>query len=184
MYCPKCKGVELRQNDENLPFTCPKCGGLWLESHALPRMQELADFSSGGHQNPDHDHKTGLCPGGHGVLTRTKIEVEQPFYLEKCVQCNGIWFDKGEWQKVSESQFETNLLQLWSRAWQREKRREHQEQEITRLDKEALGEELYYEIIQLAGKISAHPCRSRAVGLFQEELAKMMSQVRRPTHAV
>ncbi len=172
MNCPKCKDIILKFKISNFPYSCPKCGGLWLESDSLGKLQELSDYTSGGHSTPEHDSRTGLCPQGHGILTRAKVEAEHSFFLEKCSKCNGIWFDKGEWQKVSESHIHKNLRNLWSFVWQQKQKSEKKKQQMISINKQALGDELYKAIMELADKLREHPEKHRALILLDEAIDK------------
>ncbi len=67
------------------------------------------DVATTGADGTTHDDKTGLCPEGHGIMVRAKIDVEDPFYLEKCTHCGGIWFDSGEWQQIAQHQLIESL---------------------------------------------------------------------------
>lgn len=53
MKCPKCKSPELKPKTDNNLFTCPKCGGLWLEGYFKGLLHELNTFTTGGHQSPE-----------------------------------------------------------------------------------------------------------------------------------
>ena len=172
MNCPKCKDAGLTRKENKTLYECLRCGGLWWEGLAFHRLEEISNYISGGHRKPEHDLKTGLCPQGHGILTRAKVESDQSFYLEKCSTCHGIWFDKDEWSKISESQLENNLLNLWSFSWKKEQRLKREEKALRKTYEQALGEGLYLEIVQVAHKIKAHPEKYRALTLFNEELKK------------
>jgi Zn-finger nucleic acid-binding protein len=176
MNCPKCKETGLRKREYNAPHFCPLCGGLWLAGALLDQLPELAlDSPSTTTEHPEHDNKTGLCPEGHRILTRAKVDADPPFYLEKCVECHGIWFDKGEWLRFAETHIQDNLLEIWSISWQREQRKIKKESEIERLYKEKLGEEMYTTIILFAQAISSHPERNQALMLFKEELKRIIN---------
>ncbi len=173
MNCPKCKNAALKKKEFSSPYFCPECGGLWLESKFIDRLSEISDHTLKSNEYPDHDSKTGLCPQGHGILTRAKVnDDDQPFYLERCSKCYGIWFDKGEWQKVAENHFQENLFQIWSLSWQREQRKNRKQAEMIELLKEKLSPELYNDIVNLAERINQHPERHKALTLLNEKLNK------------
>ena len=106
MNCPKCKTTELHKHGFDSPFYCKQCGGMWLESEKLREFMETSsEFHNEESGNSEHDERTGLCPSGHGIMIRARIDADEPFYLEKCSQCGGIWFDRGEWQKIVRGNF-------------------------------------------------------------------------------
>ena len=99
------------------------------------------------------DGRTGLCPEGHGILIRARVDAEPPFFLERCAVCHGIWFDKGEWNELAQSHLLEHLHELWdpafrARARKSESEAEHREGLVADLSSsvveaiEALGETL------------------------------------------
>lgn len=172
MKCPKCKTVELRKSDFNAPHGCNKCGGLWLQQ--IDKTDWLTeDFGAGeAGTNPvaDVDDATGLCPAGHGIMIRAKVAIEQPFYLEKCATCGGIWFDKGEWLRIAESNLAESLTDIWSRSWQRKQRKEKDRAAFIRLNRNLLGDQIAGLILQLAEALKGHPEKARAIALLQDEM--------------
>ena len=56
-----------------------------------------------------HDHATGSpqnidCPRGHGRMATVVNPSLLHVYFERCVVCNGIWFDAGEFADYSKAQ--------------------------------------------------------------------------------
>lgn len=123
-----------------------------------------------GHKKPDNDQRTGLCPQGHGILIRAKVEAEPPFYLEKCFKCGGVWFDKEEWLNIPEEYCEGDLYNLWSGGWQKQLKVQQKKEEMDLVYEQALGKELFREIKELARTIKNHKEKFRALELFNGEL--------------
>lgn len=73
------------------------------------------------------DGRTGLCPQGHGILIRARIDAEPGFFLERCPVCHGIWFDKGEWNALAQSHLLEHLDDLWDPAFRHQVREAHDE---------------------------------------------------------
>ena len=171
MKCPKCKTTELNKQGFDSPLYCKQCGGMWLESEKLPEFMEasseLHNEESG---NSEQDERTGLCPSGHGIMIRARIDAAEPFYLEKCARCGGIWFDRGEWQKIVSGNFARNLNELWCRSWQARQRRESGRQNFLESNKKLLGKGVYDEIMHLAQNLKDHPEKGRALALLQQEV--------------
>ncbi len=114
MECPKCASYELvpvyhpraaaREPAPDIRM-CPHCGGLWMASTTAIRLigsdtllQPIAV------DDPEaaraRDAKTGMCPNHHGLLIRITIFDDEPYSLERCAQCGGMWFDGGEWERL------------------------------------------------------------------------------------
>ncbi len=181
MKCPKCKQYQLKQHDSltpdfrnQAPYFCSKCSGIWVADEGikiLPDICNVLDCDSStcaSSENPDQH--TGLCPVGHGLLTRAKIDVEPQFYLERCTTCGGIWFDKGEWNRIIENHLLQNLQDFWTHAWQRKQRQEKSRKSYLELHKNILGDELFNAVMNLAEKLNNHPEKIRAMALIRNEV--------------
>jgi len=171
MKCPKCRSSELKKPNYHSPFFCEKCGGMWLlnvERSDLPEITiDPADIDL---DSDDHDKKTGICPSGHGIMIRAKVDIGEPFYLEKCTICGGIWFDRGEWQRVAENNLAENLSHIWSRSWQRKQSQEKNRGSFLKLNQKLLGDPIFQAIMELANELKDHPEKGRAIALLQQEI--------------
>jgi len=181
MKCPKCKDSVLirplpptQESRVRQPHACTECGGLWvtreeMDSHdgvftENPSLEPDADLPF------DPDKRTGLCPLGHGLLIRARMDLDPPFFLERCSACGGIWFDKGEWNRVAENHLIDNLSDFWTSAWQRKQRQEKNRQTYLEMNKSVLGPDLYEEILRLADTLRDHPEKLRAMALLRQEI--------------
>ncbi len=171
MKCPKCKTVELKKPSYNSPNLCKECGGIWLlsaESSDLPDITiENIDADS---SSTDHDKKTGMCPSGHGIMIRAKVDIDEPFYLEKCTACGGIWFDKGEWLRIAENNLAENLSNIWSKSWQRKQSKEKNRENFLKMNQKLLGDQIFNSIMDLSKELKDHPEKNRAIALLQQEI--------------
>jgi len=113
---------------------------------------------------------TGLCPSGHGLLIRARIEIEPPLFLERCTDCGGIWFDRGEWNRLAENELLKDLPEFWTRAWQRKQRKETSRKLYIEWQQKTFGEELYALLSDLAERLKNHPRRSEALAFIREEI--------------
>ena len=172
MKSPKCD-VELEDavlNDIIPVKYCPKSEGFWISAknyeawlanlplwyapeEILPYYNQFENFV------PSlFDSKAGFCPECGSYLSRSKINIKQPFYIECCMSCRGIWFDNGEeWQILEDLGLHTRVYDIFSSQWQA-KVRQHQQEMINRetvIDK--LGEEIAEYIFQLADLLENNP---------------------------
>lgn len=172
MKCPKCKTTDLKKNAFNRPFACPDCKGIWIENNDAAAVSESVpvepeSLQAGG---GSMDEKTGICPAGHGIMLRAKVEIEDPFYLEKCSKCGGIWFDAGEWQRLAQSHLAENLSDFWTQSWQRKQQKEKNRQHFLTLNKRLLGESMFHSIMELATSLKDHPEKIHALALLRQEI--------------
>ncbi len=103
-------------------------------------------------------------------MIRAKVDLDEPFYLEKCTTCGGIWFDWGEWLRVVENDLTESLGNIWSKAWQRMHSKQKNRQSFLDMNQKLLGEEIFNLIMQLSGILTSHPLKERAIALLQHEV--------------
>src|SRR5437868_5547759 len=123
--CPKCRkpsliilpGQKYSDTDEKAPLSCTECHGVWIPPAAADQLRHNdAPLPHGPHDDEQHDSadkRGGLCPRGHGMLTRAKVELTPVFYLDRCNACRGVWFDAGEWERTAALPMFTELDRLW-----------------------------------------------------------------------
>ncbi len=108
-HCPAChRVVMLEYTDPESGLTidsCPECYGLWFDGEELKRFLRSKEFAkkllegdsgpaetvreAGEVRNCPHCPKGKLWSSQMGSLT-----------LDYCLKCRGVWFDRGELQKV------------------------------------------------------------------------------------
>jgi Zn-finger nucleic acid-binding protein len=114
------------------------------------------------------DQRTGLCPGGHGILARAKASWTRPFYVERCLSCAGLWLDAGEWKRLSNEHLLEHLDDLWLPTWRKQMQREHSAQELQKMLVSRLGRDLMSRVEALAGELAVHEDADLAFSLFRE----------------
>ncbi len=172
MNCPKCKDKGLRKEDYDSPNYCKQCGGMWLEFEKIPGFfEKLGEEASGEIAKNSNDEKAGFCPNGHGLMTRAKVEnIENPFYLEKCSSCGGVWFDNEEWRRIAENNLANNINDFWCTSWQAQQRKMKTRASYLETNKRLLGNDIFEKIIDLSKLLKDHPDKGRAVALLQQEI--------------
>ncbi|MDY6785203.1 MAG: zf-TFIIB domain-containing protein [Cyanobacteriota bacterium] len=171
MKCPKCITVELVDGvlGGNLAVKdCAKCEGTWIPAQTYQQWQTqnlssnspelLNPHPSGKRFNPSPlDAKAALCPQCRRYLSRAKVKIETPFFVERCQQCEGIWCDRGEWDILTELGLSANIQQLFDQSWQtqvqQQKSLSNERQGL--IDK--MGPQLAEEIFQMVENLSNHP---------------------------
>jgi Zn-finger nucleic acid-binding protein len=136
---------------------------------ALPGIvQLLKGQDTQPNQAQDEDKRTGQCPDGHGLLRRARVTWHDPYFLERCARCGGVWFDAGEWSRAAEDELFENLSQVWSPAW-RKALSDQQSHASLELDLRAkLGAELFELLHVVANQLEAHPHRGVALAYLVE----------------
>lgn len=172
MNCPKCKDLKLRKKEFSSPFSCDNCGGLWLDFEKIPSFFETITLTDTTQPAKNvNDGKAGFCPAGHGLLTRAKVEdSENPFYLEKCSTCGGIWFDNGEWLRIINNNLAHHINDIWCSSWQAQQRKRKNRNTYLEMNRAVLGEELFTKVLELSLLLKGHPERGRALALLQQEM--------------
>lgn len=180
-HCPKCRNtqllpLQLRTAAVELgavPSTCPSCGGIWLQRGALTALYQsgaLTELGVVSRPRRDTDRRTGLCPEGHGILTRAKGAWEQPYYLERCSKCGGLWLDEGEWQRLIDENLIDAIDELWEPAWRRQLQRRQSARALGEELRAKFGPELVNRLEQLASELAVAPHANLALAYLRESI--------------
>lgn len=122
-------------------------------------------------QQASGDGLGGLCPEGHGILSRARVDTgDGPFHLERCAECSGLWFDAGEWHKIASSHLINHLGSIWDPEWQRARRRAQSQARHTEKMKTELGEALLIKLDELATQLARNPKRGEAIAYLMERI--------------
>jgi Zn-finger nucleic acid-binding protein len=184
VQCPKDKKIALVESTlaEDLSAKCcPDCKGTWIPAEAyeswqasqppvqpelLPKALDVTFVKS------PFDTKAALCPECNHYLSRAKVEIKTPFYVERCMNCGGIWCDRGEWEVLEALGLHAAIQELFSSEWQarvRETVHNQQERQAT-IDK--LGPELAARVFELAEVLENHPNGDFGVAYLMRRLDK------------
>jgi Zn-finger nucleic acid-binding protein len=171
--CPKCDAGALLALDGSIALCCAKCSGFWVPPLGFEEPDIIASLKERDRRPSQHleqDHRTGPCPEGHGLLRRARVTNEDPYFLERCARCGGVWFDPGEWSRLAEADLLGDVTTLWSPAW-----REHLSEEQNRVSLEAdlrhkLGVETFDLLETLAEKLSQQKLGGLALAYLRERL--------------
>ncbi len=169
MQCPKNKAVELFSHklvDQMQAYCCPECEGNWIPTDEYEQWQQTQP-----QQKPEAlfptidvdytpsplDTRAALCPECGHYLSRAKVALKNPFYVERCPNCGGIWCDRGEWEVLQRLGLSATIPQLFSSEWQAQiKAREYTERERAATI-EKLGNDVAEKVFVLAEILENHP---------------------------
>ena len=171
MQCPKCKKATLLDGVLGEKFAvkyCQECKGTWIPAKEYEAWQASQVWNREIPQLPSEtldvdfvqspfDAKAALCPECQRYLSRAKINLKTPFYVERCMQCRGIWCDYGEWDILERLGLHTTIERLFTNEWQTRVREQHYFDKERQATIEKLGSELAERVFELAEALEAHP---------------------------
>jgi Zn-finger nucleic acid-binding protein len=185
VQCPKCKHPDLHSQTKVKGLKvqeCPSCEGLWINCDEYenwqvkqpPPTEEKWQAQTTDHNfsGSEYDAKAALCPECRRYLSRAKIPVEPPFYVERCPQCNGIWCDGGEWEILEKMDLHYHLEKLFSSEWQIKVREYQQSQKERKALIDKMGFELANQIFDLAAILQNHPSGDFGVAYLMRQVSE------------
>ena len=170
--CPVCQKVELKEVmlDQDLPaHTCIGCGGIWVSANEYlswgqTHRPALAPDLELDVPEPVFDtNKAILCPDCGRILRRFKIWPHIKFHLDRCKNCNGVWFDKNEWHILKEHNLHQQVNVFFTEPWQKKLRQEEARRRFEKMYLDKFGQADYAEIKRIKQWLTEHP---RGVGLL------------------
>lgn len=112
MTCPKCKNQELSEKIKIGSVTldkCNSCGGTWFEGDELRQAKdEKATYAKWFDFDLWKDPKSFSAEEGEHVCPTDNLPLYKLHYgksdieIDACKECNGIWLDKGEFERIIE----------------------------------------------------------------------------------
>lgn len=101
---------------------CPRCGGVWLDGGELGTLLDQAEqeetpvwqIETKAGQPPDVRHVIGSikCPRDGQKLLTVRDEKQPHIEYERCSKCQGMFFDAGELEDLSEFTLAERLSSL------------------------------------------------------------------------
>ncbi len=178
MKCPVCKidslsGISLV---ENLPANqCSNCGGVWVPSNAYlawkrAKGDDVSEKAGSIHIDPSWEvDEIKLCPSSGHILARYKIFPDTEFYLDRCKDCNGIWFDKKEWDVLVDRNLHDNLNDFFTRSWQDNLRAVETKKNMENIYLLKFGADDYQHIQEVRVWLEDHPKRGMLLAFLQAD---------------
>ena len=90
-------------------------------------------------------------------MSRGKISLKEPFYLEHCLTCGGTWCDRGEWEILEQLNLHTNIPKIFSSSWQAQVRASHMNELERQAVIEKVGVDMAQRVFDLADILAKHP---------------------------
>jgi len=184
--CPKDKNTELlrcKLLDQLSAHQCPNCSGHWISGSDYQGWQASQPSKDAGpsvfwarddvqYIPSAKDSLAALCPECGNYLTRGKVGMKPPFYVDRCPGCGGLWCDCGEWNILLKLGIHAAIPQIFSRDWQLRFR----ELELLELERQAiaekLGDDLADKVFEIATLLKQHPSGDFGVAYLMRRLEK------------
>ncbi len=178
MKCALCRTETLEpiKLENNLQaYRCTTCHGVWLtsadywqwlEQHG-PNLPET--LVPTGVPVLGESDQAKVCPSCGHILLSYHIGHEVSFTLDRCGNCNGIWFDAQEWEILRQRNLHDDLHMMFTAAWQRQVRQEEHKRALQAIYTDKLGAEDYAELRRIKSWLYAHPQRVAMLAYLNEE---------------
>lgn len=156
MHCVNCKNSKLepRELEPGLVAAgCLSCDGalvslmnyrFWADRYAA------SSVASGlaGEAEVNESESVHACPKCSRLMMKYQIGAETNHKLDLCGSCDEAWLDKGEWQLLKTLDLQGKLPKIFTDAWQRNIRKQRQENALNERYEKLLGEESFAKVKQ------------------------------------
>lgn len=177
--CPTCK-ISLNQVllETNLPgYRCPDCTGIWISSNEflawLPPQEpsSITEITIDGDLPlPVVDNREALlCPDCDRFLRRFKIWPDLQFHLDRCSHCQGIWFDRNEWETLKLKNLHRQVHLFFTDVWQQKLRNEVMRRRLAKMYSDKWGAETYQIIKDMRAWLNQHPQRDSLLAYLTDK---------------
>lgn len=107
--CPACKSAFLEPiRKKNIEVdACPRCAGLWFDNNELTEVvrESIGSVPDQAMVEQGKAYSDRPCPRCEiPLIVHPFRNQEDPFDVDICHRCYGIWLDKGELERVQKSQ--------------------------------------------------------------------------------
>lgn len=129
----------------------------------------------------DGDRKNGMCPEGHGLMSRARVAFHRPYFIERCRTCDGLWLDAGEWTRLSAERLLDHLDDLWLPSWRARIQQEHAAASLQDDLRDKLGAELFDRLHLIAMELVRHPHGDVALAYVRQLIRNHRPRTKRTT---
>jgi Zn-finger nucleic acid-binding protein len=178
--CPVCKNVLLEpaQLEGSLPvMKCNACGGawlraneytIWLRSQSPVGIREETTRKISKRSPVVEANKAAICPDCGHLLRKFKVGSKVDFHLDRCNNCNGVWFDQDEWQVLILADLHDEISKIFTAPWQKQIQDELTAGMFDAIYRERFGAEDYEKIKVLREWLEANPNRGALLAFLQD----------------
>jgi len=178
MKCPICKeALDYHQLLESyLPaYRCRQCEGIWISAREYLRWLQQQPTLLPERPAVETDLPTAdtpqlkLCPQCGHFLIRYRVLPNAGFYLDRCGNCNGVWFDRNEWDVLVAHNLHDKVNQFFTQPWQNRLRAEEARLKLDQLYHDRFGNDDYARIKDVRQWLQAHPQRGMLLAFLQAD---------------
>jgi len=177
MKCPRCLDHPLHPvtlEGSLQAETCDRCEGYWLGGEKYDRWREDKE-ETWLEKEPqvtlevDDSEQVKLCPHCVRILIKYRVGHGTDFVIERCGNCNGVWFDKNEWETLKNQNLHDEIHQIFSQSWQTAIRRQENAEKLDQLYYQKFGRRDYEEIQKIWAWLKTRPQRQALLAYLNDE---------------
>jgi Zn-finger nucleic acid-binding protein len=176
MNCPVCSNQSLLSTslEPNLSnHQCTSCQGRWIEAAAyyqwLATLQTILPEKAGEQVALAalEEQRAKLCPRCRRIMLRYNVGHGLAFALDQCPACNGMWFDRDEWEALKKRNLHDEVNAIFTEAWQTAARKEAARTQLAALHQRKFGEK-YDELLRMRAWLREHPQRDEVIAFLTD----------------
>jgi Zn-finger nucleic acid-binding protein len=163
MKCLSCGEHTLKydQTEDGLRMQkCHECGGKWISSNDYIRWRDShtgqTEVRIQARIDVHDTKKPKMCPDCRHILMPYRVLPAEEFRIDHCGNCNGYWFDGGEWETLVQRKTHWDLTQFFTEDWQQHLRELRSRETMERLYVSRFGAD-YERVKEIRKWITEHP---------------------------
>lgn len=173
MKCLVCKHENLRDHEITPGLDtkhCDQCGGNWLRfdkyiewnRNSYIKFFDIKDEpkEEKKYMEVSDSNNPKLCPDCGTILRVYKVASNLSFRIENCAYCNGIWFDKNEWETLKENNLHHQIHKFFTDSWQKKLREEERKNYFEEFYTKKFGKEDYDKVKEVRAWITDNKNKS------------------------
>ena len=176
MKCPVCLTTDLMLTklDTGLgAMHCESCAGNWISSASywywLEQRGNVPECESAAVIQVADQQQAKQCPECNRIMLRYKVGHDLDFDLDQCPYCNGVWFDKNEWESLQARNLHDDIHLIFTAPWQSEVAKEDRRKTFERIYQNKFGDADFAELKRVREWLDKHPKRNEMLAFLMVE---------------
>jgi Zn-finger nucleic acid-binding protein len=148
---------------------CPACEGslLALADYKAWRDSTQAKLAAGDPVVFEDAPGARACPNCARLMHRLRAGARPDFRLDRCVVCQAVWFDSGEWPALIAAGHAARLDDILTDAWQRQVQADELRANREAALRERHGDACIDELGRIRSWLDAQPRRDELIALLR-----------------